>query len=140
MRKYKVILSALLGILLAVPIMLVACNDNTPPVTPYFPVLKEPESIYPESLAMGRLSIIDNCLRLKPGESLLLIWPYGYTLAINGGEISVVDNKGHIVARVGDSIKVGGGEIPLEIVEKYIGGPLPDNCTGPYWLVSHIVE
>jgi hypothetical protein len=41
---------------------------------------------------------------------------------------------------VGDKIKVGGGEVPVEIVEKYIGQQLPDDCTGPYWLVSKVID
>jgi len=138
-------MSIALGIILMIPIMLVACNENsTTSSPPFFPVLKEPQSIGLEALAVGRLSLKDNCLRLTPlflfGEGELLIWPYGYTLKIDGKEIRVVDNNGLVVASVGDKIKVGGGEIPLEMVEKNIGESLPDNCPGPYWSVSSIVE
>jgi hypothetical protein len=133
--------------LLAITLLLGGCSGNPaePPLTnPYFPVLKEPETTYPDALAEGTLVLEDNCLRLKPhsliGESSLLIWPYGYTLNINGDEIHVVDNKDQVVASLGDSIKVGGGHIILEIVEKYIGKSLPDNCPGPYWLVSGVIK
>jgi hypothetical protein len=145
MQKIKAIISVVLCILLTVPIILVSCNNSpTSSSPPFFPVLKEPNPINFDLLAVGRLSLEDNCLRLKPlalfGESLLLIWPYGYTLKIEGKKIRVVDNNGIVVASVGDKIKVGGGEISLEMVEEYIGEPLSDNCTGPYWRVSKIIE
>lgn len=121
-----------------------ACNtaSSSSPLPTFFPVLKEPETVYPDALAWGTLVLENNSLRLKPhsliGESSLLIWPYGYTLNINEDEIHVVDNHGQVVASLGDSIKVGGGHTTLEVVEKYIGEPLPDNFTGPYWLVSGV--
>lgn len=86
----------------------------------------------------------DNCLRLKPfyffGKGDLLVWPYGYSLETESKEIRILDNDGRVVACVGDWIKVDGGEVPWEIVEKYIGKPLSDNCTGPYWLVSGVIN
>ncbi|MCJ7515710.1 MAG: hypothetical protein MUO89_07085 [Dehalococcoidia bacterium] len=93
--------------------------------------------------------MLDNSnLRLKPSwgkgdvwsKGELLVWPYGYSLRIMDKQIQVIDNDGQLVARVGDKIKVGGGEVPAEIVEEYIGQPLPDDCEGPYWLVSEVIE
>lgn len=111
---------------------------------PFFPVLSEPNSIYPSNLARGRLVLDDNCLRLKPlyffGRGVLLIWPYGYSLKTEDNTIRVTDSDGLMVARVGDWIKVGGGEIPVEIVEKYLGKPLPENYPGPYWIVSGVIK
>lgn len=140
MLKLTLVISSL-GIILCA----IACNNgstNTSSIPPFFPVLKEPETVYPDALAWGTLVLEDNCLRLKShspfGDSSLLIWPYGYTLIIDGNEIHVVDNHGQVVANLGDSIKVGGGRTTLEVVEKYIGETLPDNCTGPYWLVSGV--
>lgn len=87
---------------------------------------KEP---YSTALGRGWLALDDNCLRLKPFHFFhkgdLLVWPYGYSLETGSKEIRILDNDG----RVGDWIKVGGGEVPSEIVEKYIGKPLSDNCT-----------
>ena len=49
----------------------------------------------------------------------------------------MTDESSHVLA---SRIKVGGGEVPSEMVEKYIGKPLSDNCTGPYWLVSGVIN
>ncbi len=146
-------LSALVCVLVIVPIMWTSCHDNsftTTPPAPFFAVKKEadPNYIYFDALAEGKLVLDNNNLRLKPSwgkgdvwsKGELLIWPYGYSLRIEGKEIQIIDNYGHLVARVGDKIKVGGGEVPAEIVEKYIGQQLPDDCTGPYWLVSRVID
>jgi hypothetical protein len=142
--KMKEVISLLVCILLSFPIVTVACDDNPSSHPLFFPVLNEPESIYPNALARGRLVLDHNCLRLKRfyffGKGSLLIWPYGYSVETQNKKISVVDNNGEVIARVGDWLKVGGGEIPKEIVEKYIGKPLSDNYTGPYWLAAGVIK
>lgn len=129
----------------------IGCNAyNTSSSDLFFPVQKEPDPsyIYPAALAEGKLVLDNSNLRLKPSwgkgdvwsKGELLVWPYGYSLRIMDKQIQVIDNDGQLVARVGDKIKVGGGEVPAEIVEEYIGQPLPDDCEGPYWLVSEVIE
>ena len=136
-------LMCLLGIVL---IMATACNDtssSTSSSTPFFPVQKELGRMYPTALAGGKLVLDNCCLRLKDSAydySCLPIWPYGYSLSIEGKEIQVIDNNGKPIARVGDTITVGGGEISAEIAAKYSVQPLPDSCSGPFWLVSKVVE
>lgn len=132
-------------ILVVVPIMSISCHGNsfTQPI-PFSPVQKEydPSYIYPTALLEGKLVLDNSNLRLKPfwGKGDLPIWPYGYSLRITDKQIEVIDNDGQLVARVGDKIKVGGGEVPAEIVEEYIGRQLPDDCEGPYWLVSEVMD
>jgi hypothetical protein len=146
-------LPALVCVLVIFPIMSISCRDNsftTAPTAPFFPVQKEydPGYIYPDALFEGKLVLDNSNLRLKPswgkgdvwGKGDLLVWPYGYSLRIKGKQIQIIDNDGQLVARVGDKIKVGGGEVAAEIVEKYIGQQLPDDCTGPYWLVSKVID
>jgi hypothetical protein len=94
-------------------------------------------------LAKGKLVVENGCLRLKPiiGHSRLLIWPYGYSLHTEGKIIEVVNGDGKTVARVGDTIKVGGGPaVSAEIVEIYTGKQPPDECPGLYWLVSEVID
>ncbi len=104
----------------------------------YFPVQKEVQTIYPDGLVKGTLVLDGDYLRItRPvGNGDLLVWPYGYSLRIEGNEIQIVDNDGQIVACVGDSIKLGGGQIPAQMVEEFIGKSLPYDCEGPYWIVS----
>lgn len=147
--KRRKIFSALVCALVIVPIMLISCYDNSSNTawpTPFFAVKKEAPNFntYPTALFEGKLVLDNNCLRLKPswdtGESKgsFPVWPYGYSLRIVGKQIQVIDKSkdSYIVAIVGDKIKVGGGEVSAEFVEDYIGQQLPDDCPGPYWLVS----
>jgi hypothetical protein len=112
--------------------------------TMFFPIQKKPDPnyIYPTALFEGKLVLDNNSLRLKAfwSTSDLLIWPYGYSPRIVDKQIQVIDNDGQLVGRLGDKIKVGGGEVPSEIIEKYIGQELPDDSEGPYWLVSHVID
>ena len=62
LRTNKVF-SIFVCLLLVVPFVLVGCQNDTS--SPYLPVLKEAESVYPAALAKGRLVLDDNCLRLK---------------------------------------------------------------------------
>ncbi len=109
--------------------------------TPYFPVVKnEPEGSF-LALAEGTLVIEDGYLRLSRSYSdttELIIWPYGYSLNVEGDDIRIINGDGEIVAHVGDNIYVGGGEVALITVWKDIRGLLPFDCKGPYWLASDV--
>jgi hypothetical protein len=98
--------------------------------TPFFPVQSQPETIYPMGDSNGKLVLENDYLLLKHviGDSHLLIWPYGYSIEITGSEIQIIDNGGKVVATVGDTIKVGGGEISAKTAEEYIGQTLQDDC------------
>jgi hypothetical protein len=107
--------------------------------TPYFPVLRGKVGM--EALATGMLILEDGYLRLSPSysdDNFLIIWPKGYSLDKNGDEIRILDEEGQVVARVGDNISAGGGEVGKGIVEKFIDKHLPDDCEGPYWLSNVI--
>jgi hypothetical protein len=138
-------LSALVFMLSIMFIITIGCNINSVNTSSpdlFFPVQKEGLAQMLIS-AKGRLVLDNNCLCLKPiiGHSYLLIWPYGSSLRIEGKVIEVVNRDGKALARVGDVIKVGGGEaVSAEIVEIYIGYSLPPDCKGPYWLVSEVVQ
>jgi hypothetical protein len=142
---HKVIVSLILCLSLSTMVMLFSCDNNGSLSTPpFFPILKAPEPFRLEALAQGKLSLKDNCLRLTPvllpGDGLLLIWPYGYTLKIEGSDVSIVDDSGLVVAKVGEKIKVGGGEITLERAEQYLGVSLSEKHPGPYWRVSEVIK
>jgi len=122
-----------------------ACKDNSSNILlsiPYFPIQKAGLARM-DSLLEGRLELDDNgCLRVNDNFSnYLIIWPYGFSLRTEGEEIQIIDEKGQIFARVGDVIKIGGGEIPGEearelIEESIVEQPLPDDCQGPYWVTG----
>jgi len=140
--KTKMIALFLVLLLFVVHFFSVGCKNNFTLNTIYFPVATESSTEYPLVLARGRLVLDKNCLRLKyfyfPGRSDLIIWPYGYSLKSQDNRICVVDKNGQIVAKVGDRIKVRGGNVLKDIAEKYTGEPIPDNYGGPYWIASEV--
>lgn len=52
-------------------------------------------------------------LGLRNDQDLVLqvIWPYGYSARDDGGRLAVLDATGTVVAREGDRVAIGGGEI-----------------------------
>ena len=134
----------LISVVCLAVVLLFAAGCKQSSSNPYFPVAAQPESTYPLALTTGKLVVDGDYMRVKSGwffaKGSLLIWPYGYSLKTTDGKISVIDKDGQVVAVVGDEVKFGGGEISLEIVEKYLGKALPANCPGPYWLVSGVVK
>jgi hypothetical protein len=73
----------------------------------------------------GRLALFRGPLGLsKDGRCLvggkaLLVWPKGYSVVLRDGQVTVLDQAGAEVARVGDVITFGGG-----------GAPAPANSCG----------
>ncbi len=143
--KRKVLI--LLSMLMIVLSTSFACNDNSTSIsssTPNFPVQKAGLGGM-DALLEGRLELDNGYLRVKyVDNNYLLIWPHGFSLRIEGEEIQVIDSNGQVFARVGDIIKVGGGEAPSgkekEYLEKYfVEQPLPDDCQGPYWIIGQVV-
>jgi hypothetical protein len=117
---------------------LTACDEKIPQPTPYFPVQSEVQEIGLTAEMSGELVLDDNgCLRVF---DYLILWPYGYTLEIEGDVIWVVNEEGVRVAKAGDNLRMGGGEIPPDFAEEKIGQALPGDCAGPYWLVAFSVE
>lgn len=146
MKKFAfLLLSSLIAIS---SICITGCNNNEGinKSDIYFPVTKEVLVDYPVALTQGTLIFDGKYLLIRSGflffgTDTLAIWPYGYSVNVEGGEIQVLNESSQVVARVGDIIKMGGGETTKEVVEEnYIGKPLPDDCEGPYWLVSEVLS
>ncbi|GAJ24513.1 unnamed protein product, partial [marine sediment metagenome] len=70
----------------------------------------------------------------------LIIWQPDYFVNNNDGTIEILDRNGEVVARVGEEVCMGGGEITsIEHINKLLKEPLPQDCEGPYWLMGEIV-
>jgi hypothetical protein len=108
---------------------------------------REPSLIHHRTIFYGRLVLDDNsCLRLQPekedAESVLVIWPYDYSLRLAPeGAIEILNGYGEIVANT---------ENPEERAMAWYGryienvSHIPDmpidNCPGPYWLLAPILR
>ena len=115
----------------------------TPTSTIFFP--QQPpvkgERVVDEALLIGELILVDGCLRVtsQGGTSYLLVWPPDVTLRTENNRIEILNQAGHVVARVGDVIQVGGGEIgATPASDERVPQHLPPACPGPYWLVGDL--
>ncbi|HNB55295.1 MAG TPA: LysM peptidoglycan-binding domain-containing protein, partial [Anaerolineales bacterium] len=113
---------------------------------PHFP-RQQPGLDQMEAILEGKLIVANGCLRIESFDapiSYLPIWPNGYGLGISSNEIKIADDTGEmIVARVGEGVSMGGGELlSLDGLGEITLQQIPGNCSGPYWLVgagTHII-
>ncbi len=88
------------------------------------------------ALATAKLTLEDGCLSI--GEHLI-IWQPDYFANDNHGQIEILNRDGKVVARVGQEVSMGGGEIPLTPeLERQLFEPIPSQCHGPYWLLGQL--
>ena len=127
----------------AVCIEAVGPYAEAPPLEPiaglHFPRQDPPEGVFAEMMALmiGELVEENGCLRVRGGEdpALLVIWPYDHTLTVDAeGVAEVRDGTGAVVARVGDTVEMGGGQAP-SLSGAFAAG-LPEACPGPYWIAA----
>lgn len=115
----------------------------------FFPRGSESGGYYPSALGGGRLVVKDGCIHMAPGG--VVVWPYGYSLRGEDGEILVLNGRDEVVAKVGDEVRMGGGQITQEeagptpeaarraFEEKRGELGVPDRCRGPLWVSSGVV-
>ena len=102
-----------------------------------------------QALLFGELVVVDGCLRLKESHgdaSHLLIWPPDFTLSIENNAIQILNGAGQVVARVGDELRISGGEVPAAVAPAFPGLPSSGQCPprfsivggepGGYWIVG----
>lgn len=86
----------------------------------------------------GELSLVDNCLRLKHGESeesTLLIWQHDVELSEQDDQIEVVGVYGVPSIHVGDSLALMGTGKYYQLPDEW-QALIPDECNGPYFIVG----
>ena len=120
-----------ISIFLVCLLVLTGCSNNKADSTVRFPQLKRDSASYMDSMLSGEMVLKNGYLRI--GDSLV-IWQPDYFLNNNNGTIEILDKDGKVVAREGEEVYMGGGEIPLDYVNKILKEPLPADCAGPYFL------
>jgi hypothetical protein len=115
----------------------------TPEPTLHFPRLRMRSATFMEALLEGTLVLRDGCLRIRDGDGddgYLIIWQVDYYVNNSAGTIEILDKSGQVVARVGEVIRMGGGEVPMtDGLQQQLREPLPGECQGPYWLMGELV-
>jgi hypothetical protein len=79
------------------------------------------------------------CLRLSPGLSKTVIWPYGFKLEARVGGLYVEDASGRTVGRIGGSFSFGGGNINTHEHASLTARDhvlAESRCPGTFWLVG----
>ena len=161
---------ALVAVIIMVGVMAGCWNDRAPDQAPTnlspspetSPIDNEPASevVFPwHDTPLGtdrggeyfaaQLVLSEGCLRAKvasrhdpndPG-SWLLIWPNGFTFETEAETVRVVDELGHVVARVGDYIRLSRATLTIqEAAERGWVRGLSENCAEPYFLVGDEVS
>ncbi len=113
----------------------------------------EDNGLYPSAATAGKLVAEDKCLLMKHLDGIgshLPVWPHDYSLSTENGDIRLLDGEGRIAARLGDVVRVGGGEIrqsqagpkPEQARRNYQQQRrelnVPPSCPGPLWLVAPV--
>jgi hypothetical protein len=117
-------------------------SNLTPAPGIFFPQLIAPPAVVYALRVSGELVIENQCLRLirsvdDPGS--LLIWQPGHFLNHNQGVVEVMDGSGNVLAREGEvsCFSPAAGELAAGD-SGLLRNPLPEGCTGPYFLVGDV--
>ena len=90
----------------------------------------------------GTIEAIGACLYLAfdPDARWVVVWPEGYELQ---GD-TVLDQGGQLVARFGDAITLGGGEVPkgrYDLMQGSLVNDVPTSCReGPFWIAEGAIR
>ena len=99
----------------------------------FFPTQKAPQTIVMQALLVGRLSKEGNCIKVNEN---LIVWPYGFSVKEEKNAIKIFNNKGQLIAMVGDTVKLGGGQVEAnQINSEYQNA----GCDGPFWIVGDVL-
>ena len=65
-------------------------------------------------------------LALQPGPNPPdpIVWPHGYAGRIAGNGVELLDHRGGVIARTGDTIEMAGGQATVEGVQGFRACPL----------------
>ncbi len=106
---------------------------------PFFPRQKDPHPDSMAALLVGKLVVADGCIRVitSTGRSYLAVWPLTFSLQGQGNMLEIIGWSGQRVGQIGGTIKLGGGVMTGDI-SRYLLDPLPESCSGPYWIVANV--
>lgn len=106
---------------------------------------KQTDAPQMQALYEGELVLTEGCLRIQGsegGESYVAVWPFEFDYRTQGDRVEILDGEDGVVVRVGDQVRVSGGEIgtpsPELFNEVVVTGTY--GCPGKYWIVNSDVE
>jgi hypothetical protein len=118
----------------------------------YFPQAG-PADDFMTALGGGTLVVRNRCIHMAPDRGGgVVVWPHGYSLRREGNEVLVLNSRGEVVAKVGEEVRMGGGQITQEEAGPMLEAArrnfeeereelgVPDGCRGPLWVSSGVVR
>jgi len=97
------------------------------------------------ALIEGQFIEVDGCLRVTDDDyetGFLVLWPSNTDIRIAENEVEVLNDAGQVVARTGESLRLGGGAIESSTAQasfdKLIPGLSQTDCSGPYWVAGKL--
>lgn len=100
----------------------------------------EPEAVM-DALFEGDVVLDDvGCLRLDAPDRHTVVWPVGFSLEVDGDDLTVRDAEGRTVGSIGGTFRLGGGEVE-RLHEGIAMAPsdktkAEERCPGRYWIVG----
>lgn len=96
-----------------------------------------------EALFEGRVARDDDgCLRLDTPDAHTVVWPFGFSLTADDGELVVRDAGGDAVGAIGSRFRLGGGEVAALHDGIALAPEDRDRaeslCPGRYWIVGEV--
>ncbi|MCH2506600.1 MAG: hypothetical protein MK125_13760 [Dehalococcoidia bacterium] len=92
-------------------------------------------------LAAANVELVldEGCLRMGSADGHLIVWPPGFSLATEDDGVQILNKTGLIVARVGEKVRMGGGQVrSFRHTGDYVLRHLPPSCPEPYWGVASV--
>jgi hypothetical protein len=94
-----------------------------------------------EALFEGRVTVdAEGCPRLDTPDAPAVVWPRDHEVAVEGGEVTILDGEGAAVGTLGGTFSLAGGEVPL--LSDDMGFTADDRaraeerCPGKYWIAA----
>ena len=118
---------------------------SSPDLGIHFPRQEAPEGEREtmDALLYGELVLVGDCLHVydhHSGTRYVPVWPPGYRLDADGDTIQILDGGGQVVARVGDRLRLDGGEVWSDgVLDENVRKALAANCPGPFWIIGQEV-
>ena len=109
---------------------------------PQIPASSEGESSK-EAELIGELILRSNCLYIRKSNDVeyLPLWPSTFRLSEENDEVTVQNESGEILAKVGDTVFVSGGAVQRDLIlDEAVLSILPDECSESYWIVGEEVQ
>ncbi len=94
------------------------------------------------ALIGGELLLDGDCLRVGRMNDRYpdpaIVWPAGFAPHIEDGVVRVRNGAGRTVARVGDEIGMGGGEVSASFVSELYYPGMSERCPGKFWIAGSV--